>query len=192
MKATRTAGGSIMDEEERFDHYLTRLATISWPRWSDLPQFDLYMDQVVQFANEIIIPAGLDELTPTMVNNYVKKGIIKAPTKKKYSRSQLANIIVVAILKSVFNLDTIASGIKYQLLNRESHQAYDAFILAFASAIQKACSDFRGEVVISGISRGDTTKVQSAMVNLSINAVIQKLLVETMTKLTVPAKPEKK
>lgn len=184
-----------MHTEEEFDTYLAKLATISWPRWADLPQFDLYMDQVVQFANDLIVPAGLGELTPTMVNNYVKKGIIKAPLKKKYSRSQLANVIVVAIMKSVFSLDTIASGINYQLLNRDSHQVYDAFILAFAGAIQEANSDFHGEVVISGVSREDTTKVQSAMVTLAINAVIQKLLVETMTRLTAPQpvkKPEKK
>ncbi len=182
----------MMGTDEVFDAYLTKLATTKWPRWSDLPQFDLYMDQVVQFANELVVPAGLGELTSTMVNNYVKKGIIKAPTKKKYSRSQLANVIVVAILKPVFSLDTIATGISYQMLNRPPHQAYDAFILAFAGAIQKASSDFRGEVVISGVTRGDTTKVQSAMVNLAINAVIQKLLVETMTRITAPAKPSEK
>ncbi|WP_127848226.1 DUF1836 domain-containing protein [Lacticaseibacillus hulanensis] len=182
-----------MGTDEAFDTYLTKLATTKWPRWSDLPQFDLYMDQVVQFANELIVPTGLGELTPTMVNNYVKKGIIKAPLKKKYSRSQLANVIVVAILKSVFSLDTIADGIKYQLLNRNSHQAYDAFIVAFAGAIQKASSDFHGEVVINGVTREDTTKVQTAMVNLAINSVIEKLLVETMARMTAPdAEPTKK
>lgn len=170
-----------MPEDESFTAYLQKFAGISWPRWTDLPQFDLYMDQVVQFVNELITPVGMGELTPTMVNNYVKKGIIGAPKKKKYSRAQLANVIVVAILKPVFALDTIAAGISYQLVNREPQQAFDAFILTFTAAIQKVNSDFGGEMVLTGVNKTDTTVVQNAMVQLAINAVIQKLLVDNMT-----------
>lgn len=176
-----------MAQEERWTSYLERLATASWPRWTDLPQFDLYMDQVVQFINERITPAGMGEITPTMVNNYVKKGIIDAPVKKKYTRGQLANIIVIAILKPVFSLDTIAAGIEYQLVNRESQQAYDAFILSFTSAVQRAYAEFGGDLIVRTAQLEDTTVGQNAMVKLAINAVLQKLLVESMVRENVPS-----
>mgnify|MGYP000911694968 CR=1 FL=1 len=181
-----------MSEEESVSNYLQRLATAAWPRWTDLPQFDLYMDQVVQFVNDLIAPAGMGELTPTMINNYVKKGIIAAPQKKKYTRGQLANIIVVAILKPVFSLDTISSGIEYQLVNREAQQAYDAFILSFTGAVQKAYADFGGEIVLNTKELEDTTVVQSAMVQFAINAVLQKMLVESLVALNAPKHTGKK
>lgn len=181
-----------MAQQEQWTAYLKRLATAAWPRWTDLPQFDLYMDQVVQFVNELVTPAGMGEITPTMVNNYVKKGIISAPVKKKYTRGQLANIIVIAILKPVFNLDTIAAGIDYQLVNRQPQQAYDAFILSFTAAVQQAYADFGGDLVVSTASLEDTTVAQSAMVKLSINAVLQKLLVESMVRENSPARTGKR
>jgi hypothetical protein len=104
----------------------------------------------------------------------------------------LANVIVVAILKPVFALDTIAAGIAYQLVNREPQQAFDAFILTFTAAVQKVNSDFGGEVVLSGVNQTDTTVVQNAMVQLAINAVIQKLLVDNMTVLKNVQKAGKK
>ncbi|WP_262314555.1 DUF1836 domain-containing protein [Lacticaseibacillus parakribbianus] len=181
-----------MPEEKNFAAYLNRLRQASLPRWADLPQFDLYMDQVVQYVNDIVTPLGLDELTATMVNNYVKKGVITSPLKKKYHRGQLANILVIAMLKPVFALDTIAAGIDYQLQGREKQQAFDAFILAFIGAVQQVNSDFTGEVLINKVNRQDTTNVQSAMVYLAINAVLQKMLVEAMTAMVTPAQPTKK
>ncbi|WP_179395350.1 DUF1836 domain-containing protein [Lacticaseibacillus absianus] len=183
-----------MAEEEVFTAYLARLQQAQLPRWTDLPQFDLYMDQVVQYVNEIITPLGLDELTPTMVNNYVKKGVITSPVKKKYHKGQIANILVIAMLKPVFALDTIAAGIDYQLRGREKQQAFDAFILAFIGAVQQVNSDFTGDVLINKVNKTDTTNIQNAMVNLAINAVLQKMLVETMTTMTqpTPTTPKKK
>ncbi|MFD1428867.1 DUF1836 domain-containing protein [Lacticaseibacillus mingshuiensis] len=175
-----------MAEEEIFTLYLKRLQQANLPRWTDLPQFDLYMDQIVQYVNEIIHPLGLDDLTPTMVNNYVKKGVIQPPIKKKYNRDQLANVLVIAMLKPVFSLDTIAAGIRYQLIERERWQAYDAFILAFIGAVQQVNSDFTSDVTIAKVNKEDTVNIQSAMVSLAINAVLEKLLVESMTQAVQP------
>lgn len=175
-----------MADQTIFSDYLARLQRANLPRWTDLPQFDLYMDQVVQFVNDIVVPLGLGELTATMVNNYVKKGVIHAPEKKKYQRGQVANILIIAMLKPVFALDTIAAGIDYQLRNRQAAQAYDAFILAFIGAVQQVNSDFTGEVTINKVNREDTVNIQSAMVNLAINAVLEKLLVEMMAKAVAP------
>lgn len=170
-----------MAQAEPFSAYLDRLQQARLPRWTDLPQFDLYMDQVVQYINEIITPLGLDELTATMVNNYVKKGVIAPPIKKKYHKAQIANILIIAMLKPVFALDTIASGISYQLIDRPNNQAYDTFILAFIGAVQQVNNDFSGEVTINKVNRADTANIQNAMVSLAINAVLEKLLVEMMT-----------
>ena len=76
------------------------------PRWNELPNVDLYLDQVVTFINsslEAFLPCngGNDEkkenqiLTKTMINNYVKNHLIDAPVKKKYSKIQCAKIFAI-------------------------------------------------------------------------------------------------
>ena len=63
-----------------------------------------------------------------MINNYVKKGIIMAPVKKKYSRYQLAAVIMIAMLKGSFSIPSIHEGIKQVTINNYPQQAYDRFV----------------------------------------------------------------
>ena len=149
-----------MADNEQFADYLGQLQEAQFPRWTDLPQFDLYMDQVIQYVNDIVTPLGFGEITSTMVNNYVKKGVIKAPLKKKYRPEQLANILVIAMLKPVFALDAIAAGIQFSL--------------------EQANSDFSDGLTISRVNKPDMTTTQHGIVTMAINAVLQKLLVEKM------------
>ena len=73
------------------------------PRWEELPEIDLYLDQVVTFIDKYLLyylTTESDEkeekkeknvLTKTMINNYVKQKIIEAPVKKKYNRNNIDN-----------------------------------------------------------------------------------------------------
>ncbi|ARY91448.1 MULTISPECIES: DUF1836 domain-containing protein [Lacticaseibacillus] len=179
-----------MADNKKFADYLRQLQEAQFPRWADLPQFDLYMDQVIQYVNDIVSPLGFGEITSTMVNNYVKKGVIKAPIKKKYHPEQLANILVIAMLKPVFALDMIAKGIRFAKEDRPVAQAYDTFILTFVSAIEQANSDFNDALTINRVNKPDTTATQHAVVTLAINAVLQKLMVEKMLELEETPAPK--
>ena len=57
------------------------------PRWDELPEIDLYMDQLLSFIRESIGAAfdeiGYAPLTANMVNNYVKARIVEAPKNKR-------------------------------------------------------------------------------------------------------------
>lgn len=53
-----------------------------------------------------------------MVNNYVKKGVLQAPVKLKYRPTQLAKLLVLALLKPVFALDALAKGIQFAKTGR--------------------------------------------------------------------------
>ena len=84
------------------------------PTWNDLPSIDLYMDQVIILMNQYLKnflssdTEGAMNITPPMINNYVKNGIIPAPIKKKYSREHLAKLLVICILKPVMEISAIA------------------------------------------------------------------------------------
>jgi hypothetical protein len=101
---------------------------VELPHWDDLPNFDLYMDQVVALMTEYTGPLGLEAVTPAMINNYVKNKVIVAPAKKKYQVMQIADILLLTLLKQSFSIQEIRSGIDRVTASEYPKQAYDRFI----------------------------------------------------------------
>lgn len=54
------------------------------PRYAQIPDIGLYLEQVVRYVNSHLAPLGEPELTGSMVSNYVKQGLLPAPQKKLY------------------------------------------------------------------------------------------------------------
>ena len=63
-----------------------------------------------------------------MVNNYVKHGYLTKPDKKKYQRQQIARLIAITTLKSVFSIQEIAHTLNTLQSQASSDQLYDAFV----------------------------------------------------------------
>ena len=73
-------------------------------QWRDLPDIGLYMDQVVSYMpRQLISYAGKDALTPAMVNNYIKDGLLPRADGKKYGRTHLAYLTAICVLKHVMS-----------------------------------------------------------------------------------------
>lgn len=103
----------------------------SYPKWKDIPNIDLYLDQVLLYVNQVCEPisSGSDKgLTASMVNNYVKHGYISKPEKKKYQRHQIARLIAITTLKSVFSIQEIAQTLNTLQTETNSEQLYNAFV----------------------------------------------------------------
>jgi hypothetical protein len=107
---------------------LELVSRVELPHWDDLPNFDLYMDQVVALMTEYTGPLGLEAVTPAMINNYVKNKVIVAPAKKKYQVMQIADILLLTLLKQSFSIQEIRSGIDRVTASEYPKQAYDRFI----------------------------------------------------------------
>ncbi len=75
----------------------------AFPAWEALPDFGLYMDQLLTFT-ERCFPGAV---TPGMINSYVKAGIVDRPEGKKYSRQALAQLLIVCALKPATPLDAL-------------------------------------------------------------------------------------
>lgn len=101
------------------------------PRYAEFPQVELYMDQVLQVleqALEPFAPPGKEKLiTSTMINNYVKMGIVNPPQKKRYDQNHLAYLLVVCVLKQVLPIADICRLIRLQIDACPTEQAYDYF-----------------------------------------------------------------
>lgn len=103
----------------------------SYPKWEDIPNIDLYLDQVLLYVNQVCAPISPDKekgLTASMVNNYVKHGYLTKPDKKKYQRKHIARLIAITTLKSVFSIQEIAQTLNTLQTQASSDQLYDAFV----------------------------------------------------------------
>ena len=105
--------------------------TFSYPEWDEIPNIDLYLDQVLLYVNKVCSPISLAKekgLTASMVNNYVKHGYISKPEKKKYQRKQIARLIAITTLKSIFSIQEIAQTLNTLQSEASSEQLYNAFV----------------------------------------------------------------
>lgn len=119
-----------------------QLEEYHFPQWDELPNFDLYMDQVVYYVDQQLRPLYFNEekiITSSMVNNYVKNSIVKAPEKKKYSRKHIAYLIIVCLLKKSFSLTEITKFIDIQVSMKQSdlQASYNSFAKVFDKALKE-------------------------------------------------------
>lgn len=101
------------------------------PQWANLPELDLYMDQVIVLMEKYldVFERGEDDklVTPSMVNNYVKMGLISPPENKKYSRNHIARLMVVCILKQILPISNITELINSQVEEMPMDALFDLF-----------------------------------------------------------------
>ena len=109
----------------------TILFNYSYPKWEEIPDIDLYLDQVLLYVNKVCAPfiSETDKgLTASMVNNYVKHGYLPKPDKKKYKRQQVARLIAITTLKTVFSIQEIAATLNLLQSQADSADLYNSFV----------------------------------------------------------------
>ena len=90
------------------ENWLNDLNKFSFKNYEELPDIELYMDQVITFLDKQlkIFQNSIDDkqITPSMINNYVKGEVLSAPISKKYNREHLALIEEICTLKQVLSI----------------------------------------------------------------------------------------
>ena len=99
------------------------------PRYHEIPDVGLYLEQTTKYVNQCIRPLGIEDVTSSMIRNYVKQGLIANPIQKQYSANQIAHLIALALLKQVTPLEYVHN--LFRLLSEGGHYsdpvAYDYF-----------------------------------------------------------------
>lgn len=104
---TKDLLNSIMESFDRID-YVKSL---------DIPNIDLYMDQVTTFMDKNFrkttrYPGDDKIMTKTMINNYAKNDLLPPPTKKKYSREHILVLIFIYYYKGILSISDIQALLK--------------------------------------------------------------------------------
>ena len=109
-----------------------------------IPDINLYSEQVVQIINEflssnVILGREVDFtesfITPNMINNYVKLKLIDSPENKRYSRVQIAQLLVISLLKQVYSTDDIIKFFNITVKAVPLDRAYTSFVRLLTEAI---------------------------------------------------------
>ncbi|MBP3337914.1 MAG: DUF1836 domain-containing protein [Lachnospiraceae bacterium] len=106
------------------------------PRYNEIPDVGLFLEQTVRYINIHIGKLGNVELTPSMVSNYVKNKYIPAPVKKQYQRDHIGYLIFIALAKTVMPLDDISNIFTLQKEHFTPEIAYNYFCDEFENIIQ--------------------------------------------------------
>ncbi len=122
--------------------YTKDILEFHFPRYKELPNIELYMDQVIGFVEDVLKVFKISEkeklITSSMVNNYVKQGLVSPPIKKKYTKHHIAYIIVVCTLKQILSISEICDLIKIQIDTYPIEEAYDYFAREMEKAFKLA------------------------------------------------------
>lgn len=101
-----------INSDDLLNSILESLAKIEYIRPEDIPNIDLYMDQVTTFMDSRLRsttrnPGDDKVLTKTMINNYAKNNLLPSPEKKKYSKEHMLLLIFIYYYKNILSIGDI-------------------------------------------------------------------------------------
>ena len=106
-----------IERENLLKSILESLGRIEHIKLEDIPNIDLYMDQVTTFMDKQLKnttrnPEGDKILTKTMINNYAKNDLLPPPVKKKYSKEHIVLLIFIYYYKGILSISDIQTLLK--------------------------------------------------------------------------------
>ena len=117
----------IKDTKAVLKSILASISQINYVEPGDIPNIDLYMDQVTTFMDEHLRSSKRYEddkvLTKTMINNYAKNNLLPPPVKKKYSKEHVLVMIFIYYFKNILSIkdiETLLTPITDKYFNDDS------------------------------------------------------------------------
>lgn len=106
-----------IDKDDLLNSIMESLDRVHHIKLEDIPNIDLYMDQVTTFMESklrsTVRNPGQDKiLTKTMINNYAKNNLLPPPVKKKYSREHVLMLIFIYYYKGILSINDIQTLLK--------------------------------------------------------------------------------
>lgn len=156
------------------------LRAFHFPRWGELPEIELYADQVVVYIERHLGELFAHEsrfITASMIHNYVKLGLMPKPVKKRYGKEHVAHLLTITVLKQVLAISDISGGILSQV--DRANNGYDLFCDEIEFAIGAMLSELAGEP-----RESKSIESGAVAVRMAAYAVVSKMIAQNHIKLT--------
>ena len=187
----------MLNDQALFQSKLARwkayMGAYRLPLWDNLPDMDLYMDQVVVLVSRYLdlIPHSEADpvVTPSTINNYVRLKAMPAPEKKRYSRRHLAYVIIICALKQSMTLTEIQKLLPPDLTDAETQELYDRFV----SRVHATSDIFVAHIeaiAAQELVPNNEYGCASLALHSAVSSMLYKLLTVKLTNLTSEGKAE--
>ena len=190
----------IIDTDDLLNSIKESFENIKYVKSEEIPDIDLYMDQVTTFLDEKLKSSARnpkDEeklVTKTMINNYAKTDVIPAPVRKKYSRDHLFLIIFVYYYKNFLQINdvkTLLDPIRENFLDAEGDfgiedvykEVFDNLHETFVKIEADVTKDYEEAMKSfenAPESEREYLKIFNLISKISTDIYVKKLLVEKM------------
>ena len=131
---------------ENLKEFKEKMESAGPEEWKDIPDIDLYMDQVISYMKRQHI--GLDEeetLTSAMINNYIKNGLLPRAKGKRYDREHIAYLTAVCLLKQVLTVKESGILMRNEMENKEVETFYNSYRKLVHDTFNRVASEVNSE-----------------------------------------------
>lgn len=193
MMVTKRGGVSMIYDPKWMSAKLVRwenyMDSFHLPMWEELPDIDLYMDQLVSLVGKYLSLFPEDSqnpiITPSIINNYVRLNVMPAPYRKRYSRKHIAYAVMICFLKQVMTLTEIQKVIPPDLSQDQLRQLYNDFVRKTTTATRLFMDEVR-ESARQCLVEENTHGCESLVLHSAITSMLYKLLTVKLTGLQSP------
>ena len=145
------------------------------PRYQEIPSVGLYLEQVTKYVGECLAPLSEDEITGSMVSNYVKRGLVSNPVRKQYSREQIAYLIFIMCAKKVVSTEHIKLMFSIQRTTYTPERAYDYFCSEFENILEVVFGIKENAEVIGEDHTSEKVMLRNAIITAAHKIYLDKL-----------------
>lgn len=174
--------------EEWLPYWKEYVSNYRLPDWESIPDFGLYMEQVVTYIRDKIGyakvgPDGAEIITASAINNYVRKKLMPAPVKKRYYRVHIAYLLILCILKQSLNISEICKLFPNEVADEDLRVFYTAFSDQHAKAADyfiRRLEDDGNRVLHSDLSETPYDRMSRFILDMAILSSFAKLISEKL------------
>ena len=201
-----------IDAKDLLNSILASIARIDYVKPEDIPNIDLYMDQVTTFMDEHLQASKRHEddkvLTKTMINNYAKNHLLPSPEKKKYSKEHVLLLIFIYYFKKLISIKDIETlldpitkkyfqnedkdGLNLKDIYEEVFELENERIDATSKDIAKAYTQAMGTFTDLPESEQEYLQFFAFICSLSFDVYVKKMIIEKLIDQLPEPKHEKK
>ncbi len=176
-----------LGNDDRLHDWIDRMSKAKMIPWSSFPELDLYMDQVITLMNRQFEPLYVESdrpLTPSMINNYVKDGVMPRPTHKKYTREHLTILSLICMLKPEFALPEIRDLVTALSSYYSTEELYNAFCETQTTHLREAANQLEP---LDSMSEAERYRLA---MNLALEANAKRIAAAHLLSSLTPARDE--
>lgn len=165
------------------------------PNWEELPDMDLYMDQVVALVSRYLDLIPHDEKNPVItsssINNYVRLKVMPAPERKRYGRRHLAYAIMICAMKQSLTLMEIQKVIPANMDDARTAKTYQEFVDRIHATVRVFIGQV-SDVMQKELPEDNPNGCTNLVLHSAVSSILYKLLTVKLTALpTLPEPPGK-